>query len=448
MNYKCIYFFTILSTLMLPLSIQAQSNKGINFQAIARNNNGQILPNKLLNVRISIKTDTNSIKNEYQEMMPVTTNALGLFTIMVGVLENNKNITVGPFENINWSKTEKYLQIEVDTLGDFSFINMGMQKINYVPFSFYADNVGAQKINGIIGLTQGGTGFDNLKDLKEFLAIDKINNTYDSLKPASTVVTGLLATKLNSADTSKLSARINLKLNSTDTLSLSNRINQKLNSVDTLSLSNRIKLVTKTDTSSLSTRIDSKLNKVDTASLSNRINKKINIGEIAAADISMALGYTPIRDDYGSFYDTAAQPALVSTATALKFSYMSFANNITVTNNTSGLPTKITVLHAGIYNVRYAIQLLKNDVGADIASVWIRRNGSAYLNTNVNFNITGSGIKNMLTGAYYVDLGANDYVELYYSIKNSNSIPTGTLTQLTPSRPATPSVLLTIDRVN
>ena len=431
---KYIYYFIglAISLFCWPIILKAQSNKGINFQAIARNNSGLAIPNKLLNLRVSIKTDSNSSKNEYQEMMPVTTNALGLFSIVVGQMETNKTITVGPFENINWSKSDKYLQIEVDTIGDLSFINMGSQKINYVPFSFYADNVGAQNINGIIGLSQGGTGFDNLKDLKEFLAIDKINNTPDSLKPTSSLITSALNTKLNKTDTASLSTRINLKLNS----------------ADTLSLSNRIKTITKTDTSFLSTRIDGKLNKIDTASLSSRINKKINIGEIASTDITAALGYTPIRDDYGNFYDTAAQPALVSTATALKFSYIGLANNINVNNNTSGVPTKITVVHAGVYNVKYAIQMLKNEVGADIASVWIRRNGSAYLNTNVNFNITGSGIKNLLTGSYYVDLGANDYVELYYSIKNSNSIPTGTLLQSTPSRPATPSVYLTIDRIN
>lgn len=431
---KMTYYLIVVLPCMLFMTntLIAQSNKGINFQAIARNNNGLVIPNKLLNIRVSIKADAASAINEYQEIVPVITNALGLFSIVVGQIENNKTITVGPFENINWSKTEKYLQIEVDTLGDLSFIDMGTQKINYVPFSFYADNVGAQNINGIIGLSQGGTGFDNLKDVKIFLAIDKINNTPDSLKPISALVVSALNTKLNSVDTLKLSTRINLKLNS----------------ADTLSLSNRIKLISKTDTSFLSVRIDSKLNKMDTASLSNRINKKINVGEIAISDITAALGYTPIRDDYGNFYDTAAQPALVATATALKFPLMGLSNNISVANNTALAPTKITVLHAGVYNVKYAIQMLKNDVGADIASVWIRRNGSAYLNTNINFNITGSGIKNMLTGSYYVDLGSNDYVEIYYSIKNSNSIPTGNLIQLTPSRPATPSVFVTIDRIN
>ena len=72
-------FFISLSLFCLPGFLMAQSNKGINFQAIARNNNGLAMPNKLLNVRVSIKTDSNSSKNEYQEMMPVTTNALGLF---------------------------------------------------------------------------------------------------------------------------------------------------------------------------------------------------------------------------------------------------------------------------------------------------------------------------------------------------------------------------------
>ena len=144
----------------------SQTNKGINFQGIARDNNGYILANKAINIRISIKADTNSSKNEYQEITPITTNVLGLFSLVVGATETNKIITVGPFENINWSKGEKYLQIEIDTVGDLSFIYMGNQKINYVPFSFYADNVGAQNINGVIGISQGGTGLDNLKDIK------------------------------------------------------------------------------------------------------------------------------------------------------------------------------------------------------------------------------------------------------------------------------------------
>ena len=365
----------------------AQTNKGINFQGIARDNNGYILANKSINIRISIKTDTNSSKSEYQEITPITTNVLGLFNIVVGATETNKIVSAGPFENINWSKADKYLQIEIDTVGDLSFIYMGTQKINYVPYSFYADNVSAENINGIIGIAQGGTGLNNLKDIKALFNIDKINNTPDSSKPISNLA--LIA--------------INDKLKKADTLSLSNRIHLKLNSKDTLSLSNRIN----------------------------------NIA-------SMSIEY-----DYGSFYDTAKQAAsATSSATALKFSYDGLLNNITVLPNTSGQPTKITVLHAGVYNVRYALQIIKTDIGVDEASVWIRRNGSAYLNTHTNFTISGSGIKNVLTGNYLVDLGSNDYIELFYAVKNINSIVTGSPTQTSPSRPATPSVYIILQKIN
>jgi len=365
----------------------AQTNKGINFQGIARDNNGYILANKPINIRISIKADTLSSKIEYQEITPIRTNVLGLFTIMVGAYEANKIVAVGPFENINWSIAEKYVQIEIDTVGDLSFMYMGTQKINYVPYSFYADNVSAQNINGIIGLSQGGTGLDNLKDVKVLYNIDKINNTPDSSKPIS-----------------------NLALTA---------INDKLKKVDTISLSNRINL---------------KLNSKDTISLSNRINNMASLSVVY---------------DYGSFYDTAKQAAsAVSSATALKFSYNGLLNNISVQPNTSAQPTKITVLHAGIYKVYYAIQMIKTDIGVDEASVWIRRNGSAYLNTNTNFNISGTGIKNLLTGNYLVDLGENDYIELYFSVKNISSIVTSTTVQASPSRPATPSAYIILQKLN
>ena len=364
-----------------------QTNKGINFQGIARDNNGYILANKSINIRISIKADTLSSKIEYQEITPITTSVLGLFTIVVGAYGTNKIVAVGPFENINWSIAEKYLQIEIDTVGDLSFIYMGTQKINYVPYSFYADNVGAQNINGIIGISQGGTGLDNLKDIKILYNIDKINNTPDSSKPISNLALTAINDKLKKADTLSLSNRINLKLSGKDTISLSNRIN-------------------------------------------------------SIASLSVVY-------DYGSFYDTAKQVAsAVSSATAIKFSYNGLLNNISVQPNTSGQASKITVLHAGVYRVNYAIQMIKPDLGVDEASVWIRRNGSAYVNTNTNFNIAGSNIKNLLTGNYLVDLGDNDYIELYFSVKNISTAATGNTAQASPSRPATPSAYIILQKLN
>jgi hypothetical protein len=526
----------------LSLNSYTQSNKGINFQGIARYSNGFVVADKTINLRLTILNDTIYKKVEYQEIKSVTTNILGLFTVVVGSYETGKIITSNSFDNINWSNYEKYLMVEVDLTGDFSFITLGMQKINYVPFAFYADKVEAKNVVGILNLAQGGTGFASIKDIKTSWQLDKVNNTLDSEKPASESVLALLHDKLNKIDTSSLSNRMNqklnildtlilinrinlklnksdtiffsnrmnLKLNSSDTLSLSNRINlfpktdtsslsnriyQKLNSIDTLSLSNRINLIPKTDTTSLSTRINQKLytydtlslsnrinlklnkldtvylsnrinqklnsndtlslsnrinqiTKIDTSSLSNRINNKISLGSLTSNDITQALNYTPIRDDYGSFYDTAKQQTAAATALSIKFNFTNFSNNINVTNNTSGLPSRITVVNPGIYNVKYSLQFIKSDAGTDDISVWVRRNSIAYANTHNVFTIQGSNVKNVVSASFWVDLGVNDYIEIYFSVKNTNSCVTGSAALLLPSRPATPSAIVSLQRVN
>jgi hypothetical protein len=458
---------TILSFLMLILhfiNLNGQINKGINFQGVARSDNGIILANKIVTLRLSIKTDSINGVIEYQEIKSITTNTIGLFSVVVGSKQDRNIISIGNFENINWSMSEKYLQVEVDITGELYFSSLGIQKINYVPFAFYADKVDAVNINGIIGVKKGGTGFDNLKDFKMMAAIDKVSNTPDSLKPTSLYtlialneklkksdtawLSNRIDLKLNKFDTNYISTRINLKLNKTDTNYLSNRINQKLNSSDTIKIYNQINKIPIIDTTSLSQRINLKLNKLDTNYLSNRINNKISIGSLTPIDITKALNYTPVPNDYGNFYDTAKQTTPIATASVVKFNFMNFANNIAITNNTSGLPTRITVNNAGVYNVKYTLQFIKTDAANDEVSVWIRRNSSAYPNTNNTYTIIGLGIKNTVSNSFFVQLGNDDYVEIYYSLKNINTSLAGANPQSSPSRPATPAATVSMQRIN
>ena len=521
---------TILSVLMLTLhftNLNAQINKGINFQGIARSSNGIILVNKIVNLRLSIKTDSINGVIEYQEIKSITTNTIGLFSVVVGSKQDRNIISIGNFENINWSNTEKYLQVEVDITGELYFSSIGIQKINYVPYAFYADKVDAVNINGIVGVKKGGTGFDNLKDFKIMAALDKVNNTPDSLKPTSLYtlislneklkksdtawLSNRIDLKLNKADTNYISTRIDLKLNKSDTIYLSNRIdfklnksdtnylsnriNQKLNSSDTIKIYNKINQIplldttnlsqrinfklNKADTNYLSNRIDFKLNKsdtnylsnrinqklnssdtikiynkinaipsIDTTSLSNRIDNKISISSLTKSAVTNALNYTPVPNDYGGFYDTAKQITPIATATVVKFNFMNFANNIAITNNNSGLPTRITAKNAGLYHIKYTLQFIKTDAGNDEVSIWIRRNSSAYANTNNTYTIIGLGIKNTLSNSFLVELGDDDYVEIYFSLKNINTSLASANPQLTPSRPATPAAMVSMQRIN
>jgi len=473
---------TILSLFIIFLhftNLNAQINKGINFQGVARNSNGIILANKIIGLRLSIKNDSLNGVIEYQEIKSITTNAIGLFSVVVGSKQDRNIISIGNFENINWSNTEKYLQVEVDVTGELYFSSIGIQKINYVPYAFYADKVDAVNINGIIGVKKGGTGFDNIKDFKIMAAIDKVNNTPDSLKPSSLYTIIALNEKLKKSDTAWLSNRIDSKLNKTDTNHLSNRINQKLNLSDTIKIYNKINQIPLIDTTSLGQRINFKLNKsdtnhlsnrinqklnlsdtikiyskisaipsIDTTSLSNRIDNKISIGSLTKTAVTNALNYTPVANDFGSFYDTAKQITPITTASVVKFNFMNFANNIAITNNSSGLPTRITVNNGGLYNVKYTLQFIKTDGANDEVSVWIRRNSSAYANTNNTYTITGLGIKNMIANSFFIELGDNDYVEIYFSLKNINTILVSSNPQLTPSRPATPAAMVSMQRIN
>jgi len=396
-----IIIFIVFAALTISAKTNAQSNKGISFQAIARKPNGLILPNKNIAIRLSIKNDSSASTIEYQEIKSVTTNVLGLFTILLGIEEAGKIVSMGSFENITWTSPDKYLQIEIDPEGGLVFENLGVQKINYVPFSFYADNVNAKNIAGVVSVKQGGTGVTSIKEIATLLSIDKVNNTPDSLKPINTYTMQALSEKLKK----------------TDTLSISNRINLKLN-------------------------------KADTISLSNRINKKINSGEITHAEIIAGLGFTPTKVAFGNFFDSAKQQALVSVATPIRFSITHLSSDIAITNNTSLLPTRITVKYAGTYFIKYTLQLLKSDLATDEVSVWIRRNGSAYANTNLNYTVAGNNVKNILAAGYFVALGDDDYIEIYFSVKNTNSVLTGSLVQASPSRPATPAVAVTIHSVN
>ena len=536
----------------------AQISKGIHFQGVARNNNGLIIANKIINLRLSILKDSSNGNIEYQEIKSITTNAIGLFSVVVGSKENRKIISIGNFENIDWSNTEKFLQVDIDINGELYFINIGCQKINYVPYAFYADKVDAVNINGILPIKKGGIGFDNIKDFKTMAALDKINNTPDSVKPISiysliaineklkktdtiwmnnrielklnksdtNFISNRIDFKLNKSDTNYLSNRINQKLNLSDTIKiynkinavqiidtsslsqrinlklnkmdtnflsnridlkltksdtnyLSNRINQKLNLSDTLKIYNKINAIPNIDTSSLSQRINMKLTKsdtnylsnrinqkfnlsdtlkiynkinaipnMDTTSLSNRINQKISLADLTKNSVTNALGYTPVQNDYGSFYDTSKQISTIATANPIKFNFTNFANNISITNNTSGLPTRITPNDAGIYHIKYTLQFIKTDANNDEVSVWIRRNSAAYANTNNTYTILGAGIKNAISNSFFVEIGDNDYVELYFSVKNSNTNLAGTNIQASPSRPATPAAMVSIQRIN
>jgi len=362
----------------------SQNHKGIAFQAVARTSNGVIMPNELIQIRISILKDTLEEEILYQELKSVTTSPLGLFTILIGAAEPAKIITIGTFEKINWTASTYFMRVEIDPENHLQFIRIGQQQIQYAAYAFSADHVLSENVEGILSIPQGGTGVNNKPAFKLALQLDKVDNVPDSLKILSKA------------------------------------------SIQALAL---------------------KLDKKDTASLSNRINQKLNKGDISASELALSLGFLPFETHFGAYTDTAKQMALINTATAVKWRDTIGQNQVAIGLNSSLERTRLLVVKAGTYLVQYSLQVNNTQIANDEISVWIRRNGAAYPNTLRQLLTGAVGVKNIFSGQAMVVFGEDDYLELFFSVKHNQTQLLKTSTLTNPSRPATPSAQISLFRI-
>ena len=196
----------ILLTLLIFVFTQNAFGQGINFQGVARSANGTILANQKISLKLSIITGSNISTPDYIETRSVATNTQGIFSIVVG--DTGAISTIGTYASISWKTSSKFLKVEMDPNNGINFISMGTTPLQYVPFSYYSNGVDAANVAGVLPIKSGGTGVTSLSDLKVALVLDKVNNTADLDKPISTLTQAALGTKLNKADTSSLSSRL------------------------------------------------------------------------------------------------------------------------------------------------------------------------------------------------------------------------------------------------
>ena len=289
----CLFFVVIIKT-------NSQAQTGLNFQGVARSSNNVIIASQQISLRLSILQGSATGSVEYSETRKVTTNAQGLFAVVIG--DADATNTMGSFTTINWKNTPKFLKIEMDANAGNNYTTIGTTQFQYVAYAQFASSVDAENIIGVVPVARGGTGATNLTALKTALALDKINNTPDTDKPISTKTQTALDVKLNSADTSKYTkqtytdAALLTKFNVADTLKYTKKsytdssLITKLNFTDTANmLSNRIGK----DTLNLSARINAKANttdlntalllKANTADVNTSLALKANASEVATS---------------------------------------------------------------------------------------------------------------------------------------------------------------------
>ena len=195
-------FKNSLLSLSILLSFVAQAQNGLNFQGVARNSNSVIIASQPISLRLSIVKGTTNAVTEYTEVRKVTTNAQGLFNVIIG--DTGTISVLGNFSAIDWKLTPKFLKIEMDVAAGNNFSLIGTTQFQSVAYAQFASQVDAEKIIGVIPVAKGGTGVASITALKALLALDKTNvgltnvdNTSDTLKPISIATQNALDTKVN-----------------------------------------------------------------------------------------------------------------------------------------------------------------------------------------------------------------------------------------------------------
>ena len=150
---------------------------------------------------------------------------------------------------------------------------------------------------------------------------------------------------------------------------------------------------------------------------------------------------------YGAFSSDQDQTTTANTATLMTLNTTDFSNGVSISSS------KITVANAGIYNLQFSVQLENTNVAPQDVFIWLKQNGT---------DITGStgkvGIPARKTPAdpfhgiygwnYFVNMAANDYIEIYWSTTNANVSIQYYAASGTPTKPATQSVVATLSFVS
>ncbi|GIV32577.1 MAG: hypothetical protein KatS3mg031_0112 [Chitinophagales bacterium] len=114
--------------------VTAQIPQGIKYQAVARNESGDILTNQQISIRVSILDSAAGGQSVYSEIHKEGTNAYGLFSIEIG-----RGLSLmGDFTAISWATGKKWLKVELDPAGGSNYAPMGISELLSVPYAFFA----------------------------------------------------------------------------------------------------------------------------------------------------------------------------------------------------------------------------------------------------------------------------------------------------------------------
>ena len=133
MSKNYILFFT---SIFISLFIFSQAPEAMNYQAVIRDGQGNIIANQNVGVRIDILQGSATGTSLYQETFTSITSSYGLIALQLGT----GSVISGAFSTIDWSNGPYYVETSVDINGGNSYAVISTTQFMSVPYALYAKN--------------------------------------------------------------------------------------------------------------------------------------------------------------------------------------------------------------------------------------------------------------------------------------------------------------------
>ena len=150
---------------------------------------------------------------------------------------------------------------------------------------------------------------------------------------------------------------------------------------------------------------------------------------------------------YGAFQSLADQSITANTATAMTLDTTDYSNGVYLSNS-----SRMNVRNTGIYNLQWSGQFQNTDNQLHDVSVWLRKNGTDVVGSTGFISVPNShgGVNGhtIVGWNYFLELTANDYIEIYWSATNAAISLQFYPTQTSPTRPSTASLITTLNYIS
>jgi len=152
-----IRFINLLLGITSVITLSGQDHRGFNYQAVARDGNGNPLSGIDISVRFSIHADTEDGVLIWQEEHDLHTSPLGLFTAVIGSAgAYNQSGEAGSFQEIDWNAGQYFLKTWIKT--DQEYADLGGSLIQTVPMAMHADMASNSAGNFSVTGEEGANG--------------------------------------------------------------------------------------------------------------------------------------------------------------------------------------------------------------------------------------------------------------------------------------------------